>query len=265
MARGHDEGLQKFLTEATNHKLLNAQQERDLAHRIARGDEGARRELVSANLRLVVSIARYYTGRGLPFGDVIQEGVIGLDRAARKYDPARGFRFSTYATWWIRQSIQRGLSGNGATIRLPPQVAKIRGKAQAALLKNPDRDLDELALELEVDRDTLDRCIDAAEIVTSLDRELYEGDDVGGSLLDSLADLHAPDPQHDVSEVHTGLAVALAALPDLERQVVELRFGFTGAPLSLKEVAEQLGVTLPNVQAAQKAALERLAEALHSP
>lgn len=267
MAREADEGLQRFLTAATDHEILTGVEERALARLIIKGDNDARRTLVRANLRLVVNIARYYTNRGTPFGDLIQDGVVGLDRAARKFDPDRGFKFSTYATWWIRQSIQRGLSGTGATIRLPPQVAKNRLKARQALLRDPERDLDELAAELDIDRATLERSLDAAEIVTSLDRDMYDGPDASGaaSMVDGIADPDAVDPFEALPE-HLGPALtdALSGLPPLHQQVLRLRFGFDGEARSLQEVADQLGLRVSRVQSVQKMALDTLHDVLSS-
>lgn len=267
MSREADPGLQRFLAEATNHPILSRSEEYALARKVRAGDGDARRTLVEHNIRLVVSIARYYTNRGTPFSDLIQDGVLGLDRAARKFNPDRGFKFSTYATWWIRQSIQRGLSGTGATIRLPPQVAKVRLRARQALLKDPERDLDELAAELEVDRATLERSLDAAEIVTSLDREMYDGPDASGtsSMVDGIADPTALDP-FDALPEHLGPALgdALEGLPDLHQQVVRLRFGFDGEARSLQEVADQLGLRVSRVQSIQKSALDTLHQVLSS-
>lgn len=254
-----DEGLQRFLDRITDHKLLTAQEERDLARRFQAGDDRARQALVECNQRLVVSIARYYRNRGLSFSDLIQEGNIGLDRAARKFDPERGLKFSTYATLWIRQAIRRGLAGSTSTIRLPSQVAQRRAKARARLLLDPEADLVELAAELEIEDEQLQRALGAAEVVTSLDREITVDDDYAHTMLDTIPDPHANDPYEALSESTETLHAAIQELPDIQRQVIELRFGFGGQPpLSLQEVAEVLGKSTTTVQSAQREALKTL-------
>lgn len=262
-----DEGLQEFLQRATAHRLLNAAEEIALARAAGRGDEASRHKLVTHNIRLVVSIARYYRNRGLPFADVIQEGMLGLDRASRKFDPERGFRFTTYATLWIRQSIQRGLSGAGSTIRLPPHIAERRAKARAARLREDGRDasLEDLAEELELPVEQVRQALEAAEVVISLDREIKMDDEYAHSLLDTIADPHAVDPGEELPVDTEYLHAALAKLPELQRQVLELRFGFDGShPRSLAEVAAALGKSTTTVQTAQRMALKKLREALDS-
>lgn len=262
-----DEGTQRFLRMAAGHRLLSAREEKELARAAAKGDTAARHKLLLHNLRLVVSIARHYRNRGLPFADVIQDGILGLDRATIKFDPERGYKFSTYATLWIRQAIRRGLSGTGSTIRLPPQVAERRAKARAALLKDPMRDLQELAESLELEAGQLANALGAAEVVTSLDREISIDDDYAHTLLDTLADPLAHDPAHHLPETNPELHDALADLEPLQQKVIRLRFGFDGeAPMSLAEVAERLGYKgTTTVQAAQREALKQLRAVLESP
>ena len=260
-SEAYDEGLQRFLDRATNHRLLSAQEERDLARRFQAGDEGARHTLVECNQRLVVSIAKYYRGRGMPFADIIQEGNIGLDRAARKFDPDRGFRFSTYATLWVRQAIQRGLAGAGGTIRLPSQVAERRSKARTLLTRNPDMDMGDLAALLEVNPSQLEQALDAAEVVTSLDRLTSDSDDSAHTLLDSTPDPNAIDPQ-EVFEATGPLLLALATLPPSQQEVLRLRFGFHDTPMSLAEIADEVGKSVGTVQSLQRGALRALRELL---
>lgn len=258
-----DPGLQLFLNRAAGHKLLTAQEERDLARRAKLGDDRARHRLIESNLRLVIAIARRYRNRGVPFGDLIQEGTLGLDRAARKFDPDRGFRFSTYATLWIRQSIQRGISGSGSTIRLPPQVAEHRAKARAAQRRDPAQTLEEIAEDMDAPLELIERALAAAEVVTSTDRFVSADDDYTRTLLDTIADPHATDPWEDLPEDTAGLTEALKALSPQQRRVVELRFGFGGEhPRSLAEVAEVMGLSTTTVQTAQREALRVLRERL---
>jgi RNA polymerase sigma factor (sigma-70 family) len=262
---GIDEGLQQFLNQAANHKLLTAQEEKDLARAFQAGDDRARQKMIESNLRLVISIARRYRNRGLPFGDIIQEGCLGLDRAARKFDPDRGFRFSTYATLWIRQAIQRGISGAGSTIRLPPQVAEHRAKARGARIADPDATYIEMAEQFETTPQLIERALDAAEVVTSIDRFVSADDDYTRTLLDTFADPYAEDPWEALPEPVTGLYRALEELPPQQRRVIELRFGFGGEPpLSLAEVAEEMGLSTTTVQTAQREALKELRDLLDS-
>lgn len=265
MQYGIDEGLQQFLNQAANHRLLTPQEERDLARAFQAGDDRARKQLIECNLRLVISIARRYRNRGLPFGDIIQEGTLGLDRAARKFDPDRGFRFSTYATLWIRQAIQRGISGAGSTIRLPPQVAEHRAKARAARLSDPEATSMEMAELFETTPQLIERALDAAEVVTSIDRFVSADDDYTRTLLDTFADPYADDPWEVLPEPVTGLYRALDSLPAQQRRVIELRFGFGGdPPMSLADVAEEMGLSTTTVQTAQREALKELRDLLDS-
>jgi RNA polymerase primary sigma factor len=258
-----DEGLHRFLSLAANHRLLTGQEERDLARAAQRGDERARHRLMEHNYRLVISIARGYRNRGLPFADIVQEGVLGLDRASRKFDPERGFKFSTYATLWIRQAIRRGLSGTGTTIRLPPLVAERRAKARQALLKNPQIPLPELAAILEITTEHLEQALAAAEVVTSLDRESNFDDDYAHTLLDMVTDHDAVDPQ-EIAEDFQFLREAVTSLPRQQQRVLTLRFGLDGKePMALAEVAKKMRVSAAVVQAAQRDALKALRAQLY--
>lgn len=264
-----DEGLQAFLNKALNHKLLTPSQEKLLAREAARGGpagDAARQKLIVSNLRLVISIARYYRNRGLPFSDVIQDGILGLDRAARKFDPDRGFRFSTYATLWIRQAIQRGLSGTGSTIRLPPQISEYRAKARGLQMRTGrDLSIAELAEELDIPEPRLRQALEAAEVVSSLDREVSLNEDYTNTLLDTLADPNAPDPYDELPTDATHLYEALDTLNPTQRRVLELRFGFDGQNArSLAEVAEEMNLSTTTVQTAQRVALRQLRERLDS-
>lgn len=256
--RDIDDGLQRFLARAANHRVLSSKEVNDLTRRAHAGDTRARDELIEANIRLVVRVARFYRGRGVPFGDLIQEGVIGLHHAIRKYDPDRGFRFATYAVPWIQQQVRRAVSGSGTTIRIPPQVADRRAKAKAAILKDPDIPLADLAALMEVTVAQLESALDAADVVTSLDREVGGDDESAHTLMDTLADPFAPDPG-DGPEHVPALLLALQGLPEIQRKVIVLRFGLSGREaLPLADVARVLGMSTTATQREQREALTAL-------
>lgn len=247
-----DDGLQTFLNVAAAHRLLSAREEQDLARRWHTGDDRARHELVECNIRLVISIARRFRGKGMPLADLIQEGIIGLDRASRKFDPDRGYKFSTYASWWIRQSIQRGLHSNQELIRVPGAVSSRRADIRTKQRDNPNATLDEVAELLEISPVQAHRAVNVAEVTTSLDREIY---DEGGSLLDQLPDPNATDPS-EVITLSDELRFALSELPDVQRRVIELRFGFEdGQSHGLAEIAERLDIPQSVVRSSQRQAL----------
>lgn len=264
-----DESLQTFLRKAAAHRLLTSVEEKELGRRWQAGDREARNELVLCNIRLVVSVARYYRNRGLTMDEVVQEGIIGLNRAAEKFDPDRDIRFSTYATLWIKQAIQRGLQKGGAPIRLPSTVAGIRVKVRGYHIKNPDATVQEIADSLDLDeKDVLlalgmgfqkaDGTWDySAEVITSLDRVILS-DDHTHTMLDGMADEFAPDPADVVKDDFTDeLAAALDALdvysrreakrlgkPRQHRRVIEMHFGLKGKrPMPLLEISKRLGYT----------------------
>jgi RNA polymerase sigma factor (sigma-70 family) len=228
-----DDGLKHFLTLAADHRLLSASEEKTLGRRVqAGGPRGreARDTLVLSNIRLVVSIARYYRNRGLPLDDVVQHGIIGLNRAAEKFDPGKDIRFSTYATLWIKQAIQRGLTSGGTAIRLPSSVAGTRSKVRAALVTHPDADAQFLSDMLDLDVDEVQKALDAAEVVTSLDREVPSDEHVH-TMLDAIPDPNADDP-HDLvtDDFSAELRAGLSSLGREHRRVIELSFGLTGQP-----------------------------------
>ena len=263
LASATTDTLQLFLNEIGRHRLLTPDEEIELARRIERGDMAAKDRMINANLRLVVSIAKKYQGSELTLLDLIQEGILGLIRAVEKFDWRRGYRFSTYATWWIRQAVERGMDAKSRTIKLPINLVRNQRKiarAESALAAKLDRAPtdSELAAEAQVSIDDLRALRDAARAVTSLDRPLGEGDDTAfGDLL--AADTPAPEDLVHVSLSEQTLRRALAELPERERTVVELRYGIAGGnPTPLREIGNRLGITPERVRQIESKALGRL-------
>jgi len=255
--------LQLFLNEIGRHRLLTPAEEIDLAKRIERGDMVAKDRMINANLRLVVSIAKKYQGSELTLLDLIQEGILGLIRAVEKFDWRRGYRFSTYATWWIRQAVERGMDAKARTIKLPINLVRTQRKvarAENALALKLDRAPKdaEIAREADITVDDLRALRDAARTVTSLDRPLGEEEDAAfGDLLPS--DGPAPEDVVQISLREEMLRRALHELPDRERTVVELRYGIDGGdPTPLREIGRQLGITPERVRQIESKALGRL-------
>jgi RNA polymerase primary sigma factor len=263
LASATTDALQLFLNEIGRHRLLTPSEEIDLAKRIERGDLAAKERMINANLRLVVSIAKKYQGSELTLLDLIQEGILGLIRAVEKFDWRKGYRFSTYATWWIRQAVERGMDAKARTIKLPINLVRNQRKlarAENALslkLDRPPTDA-ELAAEADLAVDDLRALRDAARAVTSLDRPLGEEEDAAfGDLLPS----EGPTPEDEVhiSLRTEALRAALDELPDRERKVVELRYGIAGSePTPLREIGRQLGITPERVRQIESRALGRL-------
>ncbi len=255
--------LQLFLNEIGRHQLLTPAEEIDLAKRIERGDLAAKDRMINANLRLVVSIAKKYQGSELTLLDLIQEGILGLIRAVEKFDWRRGYRFSTYATWWIRQAVERGMDAKARTIKLPINLVRTQRKvarAENALALKLDRAPNdaEIAREADIGVDELLALRDAARTVTSLDRPLGEEDDAAfGDLLPSEGP--APEDEVHISLREEMLKRALGELPDRERVVVEMRYGIAGGePTPLREIGRQLGITPERVRQIESKALGRL-------
>ncbi|CAA9522664.1 MAG: RNA polymerase sigma factor RpoD [uncultured Solirubrobacteraceae bacterium] len=257
------DALQLFLNEIGRHRLLTPAEEIDLAKRIERGDLAAKERMINANLRLVVSIAKKYQGSELTLLDLIQEGILGLIRAVEKFDWRRGYRFSTYATWWIRQAVERGMDAKARTIKLPINLVRSQRKvarAENALslkLDRPPTD-EELSAAAEISLDELRALRDAARTVTSLDRPLGEGEDAAfGDLLP--AEGPEPDELVHVSLRRDTLKQALSELPEREREVVQLRYGLAGTdPTPLREIGRRLGITPERVRQIESKALGRL-------
>jgi RNA polymerase primary sigma factor len=257
--------LQLFLRDVRRHPLLTAEEEVELAKRIERGDLEAKERMVNSNLRLVVSLAKKYQGHELALLDLIQEGILGLIRAAEKFDWRKGYKFSTYATFWIRQAIQRGLANQGRTIRIPVHIGQRERKIArverelAARHGRPPTD-EEIAAAAEITTDELHETREVMRTITSLERPVgEEGETELGDLLPS----DEPEPHHEVEIGLRDQAVraALDQLPDQERQVIKLRYGINGNdPTPLREAGRQLGLSPERVRRIEHKALERLAE-----
>jgi RNA polymerase primary sigma factor len=259
--------LDLFLNEIGRHPLLTAAEEVVLAKAVERGDEVAKERMINSNLRLVVSIAKRYRGRGVPFGDLIQDGVIGLNRAVEKFDYRKGFKFSTYATWWIRQAVQRSVAGQSRTIRVPTHVHERRNKLRAAARKleptlGRPATHEELAEATGLSLLHVDEALDVVEARVSLNRPVGSDDD--GELGDLFADENADNPEELAHEYLRGRAVrlALAELPELERRILELRYGLDGEPHSLEAIGAELGISRERIRRLEGEALDTLAESL---
>ena len=256
--------LQLFLRDVRRHPLLTAKEEIELAKRIERGDLEAKERMVNSNLRLVVSLAKKYQGHELSLLDLIQEGILGLIRASEKFDWRKGYKFSTYATFWIRQAIQRGLANQGRTIRLPVHIGQrerkiARAERELAVELERTPTDEELAKRAEISLKELEETREYSRTVTSLERPVgAEGDTELGDLLPS----DAPEP---VEEVEIGLrqeAVhrALENLSEQEQAVIRLRYGINGdSPTPLREAGKRLGLSPERVRRIEHKALERLA------
>jgi RNA polymerase primary sigma factor len=261
------DSLDLFLNEIGRYPLLTAADEVILAKAVERGDREAKNRMINSNLRLVVSIAKRYRGRGVPFGDLIQDGVIGLNRAVEKFDYRKGFKFSTYATWWIRQAVQRSVAGQSRTIRVPTHVHERRNKLAAAARKleatlGRPATHEELAEASGLSLLHVDEALDVVEARVSLNRPIGNEDD--GELGDLFADENADDPEERAGELLRGRAVrlALAELPELERRILELRYGIDGEPHSLEAIGAELGISRERIRRLEGDALAALAETL---
>jgi len=258
------DSLRLYLRAIGKVDLLTAQQEVELAKRIERGDMLAKRQMVEANLRLVVSIAKGYLGRGLSFLDLIQEGSLGLIRAVEKFDYRRGYKFSTYATWWIRQAVTRAIADKARTIRIPVhmveklnRVAHVERQLVQKLGREPEPA--EIAKELRWPVSDVRDILRVAQLPVSLEKPV--GDEDESELGDFVADDAVLEPFEEASEhmQKEGVRRALDALPDRERQVIELRYGLSGAePLTLEEVGNAFGVTRERIRQIENNTLKKL-------
>jgi len=265
LATATTDALQLFMNEVGRYPLLTKEQEVELAKRVERGDLEAKEQMINSNLRLVISIAKRYQGHGLSLLDLVQEGIIGLIRAVEKFDWRKGFKFSTYATWWIRQAVQRGVANKSREIRVPVHIVEREQRMSRAerelapkLGRMPtDEEIAEAA------RITVDQVVEVravARAVTSLDKPIAE--ESGTTFKELVAgEEDEVDEAVTINLAQEALHDALDELPDRERKVLKLRYGLNGErdPASLEEIGRQLGVTRERVRQIEANALERLA------
>ena len=265
VASATTDALQLFLNEAARYELLTAAEEVELAKGVERGDKEAKDRMINSNLRLVVSIAKKYQGHGLSLLDLIQEGIIGLIRAVEKFDWRRGYKFSTYATWWIRQAVQRGVANKSRTIRIPVHIVEREQKIARAereltlKLERPPKD-EELAKTTKLSLKHVLEVRSAARAVASLDKPLGDESDT------AFGDIVATEKGDVEEEVVVGLSEdalrgVVEKLPDREKYVIKLRYGLDGDqdPQSLEQIGRELGLTRERVRQIETQALERLA------
>ncbi|MDQ3676708.1 MAG: sigma-70 family RNA polymerase sigma factor [Actinomycetota bacterium] len=268
-ARAHHEAasdsLQIFLNQASRYPLLSAAEEVALAKRIERGDVVAKDRMINSNVRLVVSQARRYQGLGLPLGDLVQEGMLGLIRASEKFDWRKGFKFSTYATLWIRQSIQRGLANSARTIRLPVHIEQrerklARVEHELTLKLSHDPSDEEVAAAADMTVADVHALREARRVVTSLDLPI--GDDGESQLGDLIAsDAPGPDEEAQSTELERTLADALGRLSEDQIRVVELRFGLRdGRQRSIEATSRELGLSRVRARELEETAMRSLAD-----
>jgi RNA polymerase primary sigma factor len=261
---GEVDSLRVFLGDIGRIPLLTAAQEVALAKRIERGDGHARQQMIEANLRLVVSIAKRYQQPELPLLDLIQEGTLGLVRAVEKFDHRKGFKFSTYATWWIRQAVTRALADKTRAIRIPAHIVEklnriTRTERRLSLQLGREPSAHEIGREVGLPAEEVERIQHSARSTVSISRPVGEGDDV--ELADVLADEQAPLPEDGLHEAFRSKTVRslLESLNDRERRVLELRYGLTGEePWTLEEVGRELRVTRERVRQIEMASLHKL-------
>ena len=259
-----DDPVKAYLKEIGQVPLLTAEEEQELAQAARRGDTEARRRLSEANLRLVVSVAKRYAGRGLPFLDLIQEGNLGLMKAAEKFEPDKGFRFSTYATWWIRQSITRAIADQGRTIRIPvhlvEHINRVK-KAAGELLRKNGREptAEEIAVRLDLEPDRVRELLQLAQEPVSLETPVGEEEDA--HLEDFIQDDEAGVPVDEAGRqlLRRELMNVLKSLTPREERVLTLRFGLDdGQPRTLEELGREFNVTRERIRQIEAKALRKL-------
>ena len=262
-----DDSVRLYLREIGKIPLLSAEEEMDLARRIVEGDKKAKDKMAEANMRLVVSIAKRYSGRGLDFLDLIQEGNTGLLRAVEKFDPDKGFKFSTYATWWIRQAITRAIADQARTIRIPVHMVETINKVLRATRKltnelNREPSVEEIAKEMGMEPEKVDYVMKIKQDIASLDATVgRDGDDEDSVLGDFIEDEGRVSPEDAAAAqmLKEQIAEILSSLSEREQKVVKLRFGIGGGrPHTLEEVGAEFSVTRERIRQIEAKALSKL-------
>ena len=262
-----DDSVRLYLREIGKIPLLTPEEEADLAERIVKGDQDAKNKMVESNMRLVVSIAKRYSGRGLDFLDLIQEGNTGLLRAVDKFDPDKGFKFSTYATWWVRQAITRAIADQARTIRIPVHMVETINKVLRTTRKltselNREPTNEEIAEELHMEPDKVDYVMRIKQDIASLDASVgREGDDEDSVLGDFVEDEERDSPEESAANqiLKEQLSEIIATLSDREQKIIRLRFGIGGGrPHTLEEVGNEFDVTRERIRQIEAKALSKL-------
>ncbi|HMM61988.1 MAG TPA: RNA polymerase sigma factor RpoD [Candidatus Saccharibacteria bacterium] len=262
-----DDSVRLYLREIGKIPLLNAEEELALAQRVVAGEKKAKDKMAEANMRLVVSIAKRYSGRGLDFLDLIQEGNTGLLRAVEKFDPDKGFKFSTYATWWIRQAITRAIADQARTIRIPVHMVEtinklLRTQRRMTQELNREPTIEELGKELEMEPDKVEYVIKIKQDITSLDAGVgRDGDDEDSILLDFIEDEDSTTPEESAASqlLKEQVQSVLSSLSDREQKIVKMRFGLeNGKSHTLEEVGQEFAVTRERIRQIEAKALAKL-------
>jgi len=262
-----DDSVRLYLREIGKIPLLSAEEEMDLARRIVEGDKKAKDKMAEANMRLVVSIAKRYSGRGLDFLDLIQEGNTGLLRAVEKFDPDKGFKFSTYATWWIRQAITRAIADQARTIRIPVHMVEtinklLRTQRRMTQELNREPTIDELAKELDMEPEKIEYVIKIKQDISSLDAGVgRDGEDDDSVLQDFIVDEDTVSPEDSASNqlLKEQVQDILSSLSDREQKIVRMRFGLdNGKNHTLEEVGQEFAVTRERIRQIEAKALAKL-------